>query len=89
MSATFISEKQILEALHRLDPSRWDEVLDFISYVQHRASAQTAAPPCTARDLLQSELVGLWADRADIGDSLTFARQLREQAERRNPADAV
>lgn len=89
MSATLISEKQILEALRRLDHSRWDEVLDFIGYVQRRAGMKTAAPLRTARDLLQSELVGLWADRTDIGDSLTFARQLREQAERRNPADAA
>ena len=37
----------------------------------------------TARDLLQSDLVGLWADRDDIGDSLSFARRLRRQAEYR------
>jgi len=35
----------------------------------------------TARDLLQSELVGLWADRLDIAESLSYARQLRQQAE--------
>ncbi len=37
----------------------------------------------TARDLLQSELIGLWADRSDIDDSLSYARQLRHQAEKR------
>jgi hypothetical protein len=37
----------------------------------------------TARHLLQSELVGLWKDRQDIEDSATYARQLREQAQRR------
>jgi hypothetical protein len=36
----------------------------------------------TARELAESELVGMWADRADIEDSSTFARQLREQAQR-------
>lgn len=38
----------------------------------------------TASDLAQSSLVGIWADRDDIVDSLAYARQLRAQAERRN-----
>ena len=37
----------------------------------------------TAADLLNSGLVGLWADRDDIGDSSEFARKLREKAQRR------
>jgi hypothetical protein len=41
----------------------------------------------SASDLLQSGLVGMWADRTDIGDSREFARRLREQAQtrRRDP----
>lgn len=39
----------------------------------------------TAKDLLESGLVGMWADRDDIGDSVEFARQLREKAQRRTP----
>jgi hypothetical protein len=37
----------------------------------------------TARELLQSGLVGMWRDRDDIGDSIEFARKLREAAQRR------
>ncbi|MGC1377256.1 MAG: hypothetical protein WA821_13585 [Anaerolineales bacterium] len=40
--------------------------------------------PMTGKDLLDSGLVGLWADRTDIGDSLEFAQALRAQAERRS-----
>jgi len=40
-------------------------------------------PRLTAHQLLNSELVGLWKDRADIGDSAIYARQLREEAQRR------
>ena len=40
-------------------------------------------PRLTARQLLQSDLVGLWQDRSDITDSEVYARQLREQAQRR------
>ncbi len=47
------------------------------------------APPAgtnremSASDLLHSGLVGMWADRMDIGDSREFARRLREQAQTR------
>jgi hypothetical protein len=37
----------------------------------------------TASRLLCSELIGVWKDRKDIGDSADYARQLREQAQRR------
>ena len=40
-------------------------------------------PTLTAQQLAESELVGLWADRKDIEDSSAFARQIREQAQRR------
>ena len=36
----------------------------------------------TASELLDSELIGLWSERTDIPDSVTFARQLRAQAQR-------
>lgn len=37
----------------------------------------------TAKDLIGSEIVGLWRDRTDISDSACFARQLREDAQNR------
>ena len=37
----------------------------------------------TGADLLKSGLVGIWAERKDIGDSLEFAHQLRQKAEKR------
>ena len=49
-----------------------------------RIRAETLpAPRLTAQELLASDLIGMWKDRADIGDSLVFARQLRGQAQRR------
>jgi hypothetical protein len=38
----------------------------------------------TGAELLASGLVGLWADREDIGDCVGFARELRQKAERRD-----
>ena len=46
-------------------------------------SAMPRRPRLTARRLLHSRLIGLWQDRKDFQDSAAFARQLREQAQRR------
>jgi len=43
----------------------------------------TARRHLTARHILDSGLIGLWKDREDIKDSASYARQLREQAQRR------
>jgi len=86
MAIQTVDEDKILEELRGLEPDRWFEVLDFIGYLKQRASTQAAqahAQELTAHDLLQSDLVGLWADRDDIGDSLAFAHQLRRRAEHR------
>jgi hypothetical protein len=37
----------------------------------------------TVRQVRQSGIIGLWKDRTDIQDSAVYARQLREQAQRR------
>jgi hypothetical protein len=90
MPAENVTEKQVLEELSDLEPSRWPEVLDFIGYLKERASrrqGRSGVYELTARDLLESRIVGLWADRDDIGNSLEYARQLRSKAEhRRRPA---
>jgi hypothetical protein len=39
--------------------------------------------PLTTRQLRRSGLIGLWKDREDIQDSAAYARQMREQAQRR------
>lgn len=38
----------------------------------------------TARALLGSGLVGIWADREDLADGAAFARRLREKAQSRS-----
>jgi hypothetical protein len=67
------------EALHTLDPALWGEVLDFMVFLTQRAilqPIQAHSQLLTAADLLQSELVGLWAARSDIDDSVSFAPSL-------------
>ncbi len=40
----------------------------------------------TAADMAASPLFGLWGERTDLGDSQSYARKLRTQAERRDNA---
>lgn len=46
-------------------------------------TAEVKRPKFTAKQLLESGLVGVWKEREDIGDSSEYARQLREQAQKR------
>ena len=85
MATPSVPEQAILEALHQVPPQRWGEVLTFLQSLQSggpKPDPQTKAT-LTAADLLQSGLVGMWADRIDIGDSREFARRLREHAQTR------
>lgn len=50
-------------------------------------SVKEKRPRLTARQLRHSGLIGLWKERQDIADSASYARQLREQAQRRPITD--
>jgi hypothetical protein len=76
-----ITEQQIMQALHRLPPNHWQAVLNFIEVLNSNCQA---TPAMTARQLLDSELIGLWEERTDIPDSLSYARRLREQVQDRS-----
>jgi hypothetical protein len=84
-----VTEQQILDALHRLPRERWRVVLAWLTAWQDEPGEGNDRPIRTAEDVLNSGLVGLWADRTDITDSREFARRLRYEAEhRRGPGDA-
>src|SRR5437016_5454102 len=57
MSLTLINEQQIVEALHRVPPTRWGEVLDFLGKLQSVPQApeiaELAARIWTAAELQQ------------------------------------
>jgi hypothetical protein len=83
-----VGEQEILDALHRVPRERWGDVLRFLDSLK---AAEAVEPPSrrvlTGKDLAESDLIGIWADRTDIGDSREFARRLREQAQRRGRGD--
>lgn len=52
-------------------------------FMTDRKNARAAKRPLRASDLRKSSLVGVWRDRADIGDVGTFSRKLRENGQNR------
>jgi hypothetical protein len=57
---------------------------DRVEMILLPAGAATRERALTARRLRRSGIIGLWKGRAEVNDSATFARQLREQAQRRS-----
>jgi hypothetical protein len=62
-------------------PYRKGQAVEIIVFAQLAAASSKAT--LTAGRLRRSGLIGLWQDRGDIRDSSTYARHLREQAQRR------
>ncbi len=83
MTPPAVSEQQILEALRQVPQERWGVVLACVTALRGEPGEGDDRPIRTAADLLQSGLVGIWADRTDLGDSREFARRLRYEAEHR------
>ena len=50
------------------------------AYILIMVSPSGSMTSTTFGDLLSSEFFGMWRDRADIEDSLKFARKLRSEA---------
>jgi hypothetical protein len=65
-------------------PFKKGEAVEII--VLHQPALISPHPHLTVGRLRQSNLLGMWQDRDDIGDSSKYARRLREQAQQRgNP----
>lgn len=73
--------EKLLKQADRLTP---DEQLLLASRLIERV--RQVNKPLTGKELLNSRLVGMWAKRKDIEDSITFARKLRDQAQSRGRA---
>ncbi len=62
-------------------PYKKGQAIEIILLFQTRRIAPRSR--LTVRQLRQSGLIGLWKDRNDIQDSAVYARQLREEAQKR------
>jgi len=63
----------------------WEQLLGEGTMLDNKkvSGEKNASVQLTVGQLRESGLIGLWADRKDIADSATYARELREQAQRR------
>jgi hypothetical protein len=87
MNNEIVNEALILKELREVPQEQWTEILRFIHSLRGAERVASAERrPLTAADLLDSGLVGLWADRTDIGDTQEFARLLREHSQTRRHA---
>jgi hypothetical protein len=85
MTVKTVTELAIIEELHSVPQSRWNDILAFIRTLRDGVDQQNQSKKqMTAADLSNSDLVGMWAGRTDIGNSRDFARQLREKAQTRS-----
>ena len=80
-----LPRKEQLDILRRAlqDKQLRQALLDLTAQPKRRTERLPVRHALTARDLLNSDLIGMWQNRADIRDSAAFARQLREQAQNR------
>jgi len=85
MSTANISSQQILDAVKNVPAERWPEILAAIKTMQSSTISPQRNPVRTGTDLRGSELIGIWADRAELADSRQFAERLRREAEQRKP----
>ena len=86
MSTADVTPELILSAMQHVPLERWGEVLHVIESLQssERSAAAAASPVRTGTDLRNSVLIGIWAERSDLGNGHEFARELRRQAEQRD-----
>ena len=75
MSAA-VNEQAILDALRQIPEGRWPEVLHYLESI-----GPIRAPIRTAAEMAESDLIGLWADREDLGPTSDFADQMRHESE--------
>jgi hypothetical protein len=86
MATNGVTTQEILDAIQLVPAERWGEVLRAIERLQRPplAASLSSSPVKTGTDLRDSDLIGIWADRAELGNSQEFARSLRRDAERRD-----
>ncbi len=55
-----------------------------VVYIPEKASGDAKPQAKTIGAILQSNAIGMWADRVDIKDSADYARSLRKKVQQRN-----
>ena len=72
----------LLQEIQQLPNDAISEVMNYIQFLRSKVSNKKTRHFLTGKELAESEIVGLWSNRK-IGDSVEYARKLRQRAEQR------
>jgi hypothetical protein len=73
-------KQELIAEIEQLDDGLTSDVLGFVRSLRQKSEDTSGIP---LADLMQSGLVGMWAERTDMDDPLSFAHELRRRASRR------
>ena len=88
MSTVPPDKDHFLTSMSHVPPEQWQDVLNYVHSLPTPKEEKSSPIPKTAAEMAKSEIIGIWADRTDIQDGPTFARQLRSAAEKQGFSDA-
>jgi hypothetical protein len=85
MVSSRVTSEEIMSAVQQVPMERWGELLRVIESLHpiEETSEASKLSIRTGADLAGSDLIGIWGNRTDLGDSQQFAQGLRRQAEQR------
>ncbi|HEU0291234.1 MAG TPA: DUF2281 domain-containing protein [Anaerolineales bacterium] len=69
---------KILEDIENLPPEALKQVADFVAFLKERYPVTPNRKSRRVR-LAKEPFIGMWKDRADMGDSVEWVRQLRRK----------
>lgn len=75
----FMTKEEILRELDSLPPEGQRQVADFIAFLRERYAHSQSSEQSLTSDLAQDGFIGMWRDRAEMQDSSTWVRNLRER----------
>ena len=69
--------KTISREITELPPEGQKQVLDFVFFLKTRFQAEKTA--AQKESVLNAPFIGMWKDRKDIPDGITWVRKVREE----------
>ena len=74
-----MTDEEILREIASLPPEGKRFVESFLAFLQQRYAL--VAAPATNAPLLDEHFIGMWRDRAEMADSNTWVRKIRESGQ--------
>ena len=79
-----MTNEEMLREFVALPPEGKRVVTDLIAFLRQRYGIPKTETLPTSTDLSSENFIGMWRDRADIPNSIDFARELRSEGWKRS-----